>query len=104
MKHPYGRAFLIGAIWFLVLGFETLRRSNRELSFLPPSRFVMVVVGLCLIGWLVTALFSGFIASKSEKWRSWQGIGGTTFVASIAVLLMLMVAVRHVAVAPSAPS
>lgn len=98
------RALLIGAIWFLVIGFETLRRSNRELTFFPPSPFVLIVLGLCLIGWLASASVSGLIASKSEKWSSWQGIGGTTFVSSIVVLLILLFAARHIALAPSVPS
>ena len=97
------RAFLAGAVW-IVIAVELLRRSNRPWTLFPPSQYAVIVFALCAASWLVTGLIVGFIATKYEKCRSWWGIGGTTFVASIVVMFVMGLMAHKMALSPSVPS
>ena len=99
LTNPFLRAYLFGAIWFLVIGFNVFQRAKTRWTI----QVLLVVSGIVALGWLVTGFIAGFIAVRSEKWRSWWGIGGTTVAASILVMWTGMLIARQLALSPSVP-
>lgn len=87
--NPYLRTFAVGAIWYGAIAIKGVYESGSWTTY-PPGKLAILVVG-----WIVTALLLGVIATKFEKLRSWWNVSFGTVLGSFAMLgLMLLMAVN----------
>jgi len=90
-SNPHFRAFLLGTVWFAAIAFKMVSRSTGSWASYPPKQLIVVVVG-----WVITALVLGFLATKFAKLRSWWGIGIGTVLGSFAVMGFMLFLVTKI--------
>src|SRR6266536_2346520 len=88
---PYFRTFIVGAAWFAAVALKMVSRHPGHWSTYPPQNFIVLVVG-----WVITALLLGVVATRFERLRSWWSIGLGTVAGSLIVLGLMLFAVDRV--------
>jgi hypothetical protein len=98
ISSPYFRTFLIGAVWFAAVALKMVSRHPGHWSTYPPQNFVGLVVG-----WVITALLLGVVATRFERLRSWWSVGLGTVAGSLVVLGLMLFTVERVYGPPAPP-
>jgi hypothetical protein len=95
---PYFRTFIVGIVWFAAVGLKMVSRHSGHWSTYPPQNFIVLVVG-----WLITALLLGVLATRFERLRSWWGIALGTVAGSFLVPGLMLLTVERVYRPPAPP-
>src|SRR5688500_18911353 len=82
---PYFRSFVVGAVWFAMVGWTMVSRHPGHWSIYPPRNLIVVVVA-----WMITAALLGVAAAQWERMRSWVVIGLGTIAGSILVMRAML--------------
>lgn len=91
------RTFAAGAIWFVAVTIKMVSRHPDHWSTFPPRNLIVP-----LIACVITATLLGFAAKRFEQFRSWWSIGIGMLFGSLAILLLMAIAVER-AYSPPAP-
>jgi hypothetical protein len=97
-SRPYVRAFMVGAVWSAAIAVKMVSRHPGHWSTYPPQNVVALV-----FAWVITALLLGMAATRSEKFRSWWGIGIGTVIGWFVVFGLMLFIVERLYGPPARP-
>jgi hypothetical protein len=98
ISSPYLRTFLVGAAWFAAVALKMVSHHPGHWSTYPPQNFIVLVVG-----WVITAMLLGVVATRFQRLRSWWTVGLGTVAGSLVVLGLMSFTVERVFGPPAPP-
>ena len=86
---PFARSFVVGALLFIAVALQMVSRHSGHWSTYPPRNLIVL-----LVGWVITGLLVGLVASRFQKLHSWLGVSLLSVPGSILVLSLMLLVVE----------